>query len=142
MNYASFLKRFMAIIIDWFILLSISIVVNRFIFLGWIISLLINCIYYTFFLASVARATPGKYLMKISVMTISGERLTNKAAFIRYLSSIASAALLCFGYVLALFTEKKQTLHDLLAGTIVVEETFTPDEGLLQAWMNQIKTIL
>jgi uncharacterized RDD family membrane protein YckC len=39
---------------------------------------------------------------------------------VRYFAAILSAAILCIGLLMIAFTEKKQGLHDMLAGTLVV----------------------
>lgn len=41
---------------------------------------------------------------------------------IRYLMSIPSSLILKMGYVIAIFTKRKQTLHDLIANTVVLEK--------------------
>ena len=141
MNYTSIFRRFLGTLIDSIIIGSFTLVVNRSIpFIGWIISLSFGFLYYPFFWSSTARSTPGKYLMGSAVVSLTGERITLKTAFIRYICSWASGILLCFGYLLALFTEKKQTLHDLMAGTVVIDDEVAVTEGLFQAWIDQIKT--
>jgi uncharacterized RDD family membrane protein YckC len=141
MEYAGFFKRFVAVMIDGFITASISLVINRMIPLGWILSLFFNVLYFPFFWSSSARATPGKYIMDLAVVTNDGSQLDLKTALIRYFCQFISSALLFFGYIIALFTEKKQTLHDLLAGTVVIESSEKTEEGLLNAWLNQIKSV-
>jgi uncharacterized RDD family membrane protein YckC len=41
-------------------------------------------------------------------------------ATIRYFSKYISAIILFIGYIMAAFTEKKQALHDIIAGTLVL----------------------
>jgi len=39
---------------------------------------------------------------------------------VRTLAKIPSALIFLIGFIMAAFTERKQTLHDLIAGTLVV----------------------
>lgn len=137
---APLLERFIAMVIDSVIVGLVSLLLNRFIFLGWILSLIFNFLYYPFFIASEVRATPGKFLMGITVVSVTGERLTIKKAIIRYIGSFVSGICLCLGYCFAFFTQNKQTLHDLFAGTIVILDKREAEEGLFNAWLAQIKT--
>ncbi|MEK7356959.1 MAG: RDD family protein [Bdellovibrionota bacterium] len=89
--------------------------------------------------SSEIRATLGKHLMGIQVADLSGRRISLKAAVIRNLLKIVSSALLFLGFVVALFTRRKQTLHDLLADTVVVygrSETSVPE-----AWVASSKEV-
>lgn len=66
-------------------------------------------------------ATIGKRAMGLVVQGVDGRQLSFSRASIRWVGRWASGLLLGFGYLLALFNEKRQTLHDLLAGTVVVQ---------------------
>src|SRR3546814_1500810 len=51
--------------------------------------------------------------------------------FARYFASILSAILLCIGYLMVAFTERKQALHDMICDTVVVDQwafTAHPDQ--------------
>ncbi|MEN9663915.1 MAG: hypothetical protein RLZZ326_278, partial [Planctomycetota bacterium] len=50
----------------------------------------------------------------------NGRRLTVGRAFGRYFAHILTACSLGIGLLMPLFTEKRQTLHDMIAGCIVV----------------------
>lgn len=142
MTYASYWKRIIGTLIDSFILLAISIFFNRYIpMIGWIISLTFNLLYYPFFWASKVQGTPGKYLMGTVVTDLFGNRINIRTAMIRYALSWISGIFLGFGYVFIIFTDKKQTFHELLAGTVVIDrEEIIVEEGLFQAWIDQIKS--
>jgi uncharacterized RDD family membrane protein YckC len=43
-------------------------------------------------------------------------------AFVRNLSKVISTFILFIGYIMAGFTEKKQALHDMIAGTLVLKK--------------------
>jgi uncharacterized RDD family membrane protein YckC len=81
--------------------------------------LIIVYFYFTLLETSVWQGTIGKRLLKIKVTDLKGKRINFKRATIRFLSKILSAQLL-IGYIMILFTEKKQGLHDLIAKTLVL----------------------
>jgi len=66
-------------------------------------------------------ATLGKRAMGLAVQGVDGRQLSFSRASIRWLGRLASGMVLGLGYVLAAFTERRQALHDLIAGTVVVQ---------------------
>ena len=50
----------------------------------------------------------------------STDRIGVGKSFLRWFGSIVSAVLLTIGYLMVAFTERKQGLHDKIAGTLVV----------------------
>jgi uncharacterized RDD family membrane protein YckC len=66
--------------------------------------------------------TIGKQALKIVVTDLEGKRIDFVKATIRYFSKIISSLILLIGYIMAAFTEKKQALHDIIAGTLVLEK--------------------
>jgi uncharacterized RDD family membrane protein YckC len=87
-----------------------------------IIGLLIVIGYFAGFESSRWQATIGKKLMKIKVVDLNGHRISFGQAIGRYLSKIVSCLTFCIGYMMAGWTEKKQALHDKIAGTLVIYE--------------------
>jgi uncharacterized RDD family membrane protein YckC len=79
----------------------------------------IGCLYYSLFEASSWQATPGKRILRLYVTDLNGQRLTFGRALLRNLARQISGFLV-IGYVIAGFTEKKQALHDILAGSLVM----------------------
>jgi len=77
--------------------------------------------YYTAFEASSLHATVGKKLMGIVVSTMDGKPIDFKQALIRNLARPGSIIIL-IGLPLAFFTEKKQTLYDVCAKTLVINK--------------------
>ncbi len=77
-------------------------------------------LYFAAFESSSRGATIGKKWMGVRVTDADGNRLSFGRASLRYFSKILSALPMMLGFVMAFFTEKKQALHDLIAGTIVV----------------------
>jgi uncharacterized RDD family membrane protein YckC len=66
------------------------------------------------------QATPGKLALRLKVTDRSGKPLGYAHALGRYLSKGASGAVFGVGFLMQPFTARKQALHDLLAGTLVV----------------------
>ncbi|MFT8320909.1 MAG: RDD family protein [Bacillus sp. (in: firmicutes)] len=85
------------------------------------IFILITALYYTIFQSSKWQATIGKKLLGLKVMTINGERISFWRSLGRYLIMCFLSGILFIGYIMAAFTEKKQALHDLIAGTVVAK---------------------
>jgi uncharacterized RDD family membrane protein YckC len=84
--------------------------------------------YFTLLESSRLQATFGKLLLGIKVIDLSGKRISFARATGRFFAKILSGQVLLIGYWLAAFTERKQALHDLLAGTLVVT-----NEGVVSA---------
>ena len=70
--------------------------------------------------SSVHQATPGKRLLKLKVVSTSHGRLTFQQATGRYYAKFLSTFVLLVGFVIAVFHSRKQSLHDMIAGTLVV----------------------
>jgi uncharacterized RDD family membrane protein YckC len=95
---------------------------------GFLFLFLMMWLYYAAFEASVWQATPGKRVMKLYVTDLSGHPVTFGRASVRYFGRKISELTFLVGYILAGFTERKQALHDLIAGCLVLRrpgaETF------------------
>ena len=57
----------------------------------------------------------------IIVTDLDGNQISFGRANGRYWSKIVSSITLLIGYIMAGFTEKKQALHDIIAGTLVLK---------------------
>ena len=69
---------------------------------------------------SPARGTLGKVALGLYVADLHGDPITYPRAIFRYLFKTFSTLLLGLGWAMAAFTPRKQALHDLLAGTLVL----------------------
>jgi len=76
--------------------------------------------YYSGMESSPLQATIGKLAVGIYVTDLQGQRLSFGRATGRFFGKILSGAILAIGYIMAGFTAKKQALHDMLAGTLVL----------------------
>ena len=80
----------------------------------------IGLLYYPLFEASRFQATPGKRLLDLMVTTESGVRINLEMAYGRTIAKLASLAILGIGYLMPLFTARRQALHDLWSGCLVI----------------------
>lgn len=136
-NYASLGRRFVALLLDGLILLiPCAIGGNLIPVLGGII---VWFFYAPVLEASALRATIGKHLMGVQVVDSMGRRISLKAAVIRNALKFVSTAMLFAGFIMALFTRKKQGLHDLLAETYVVYGRNEMPIG--EAWVNSAREV-
>jgi len=65
-------------------------------------------------------ATLGKMAMSLRVTDLQGNPISFGRATGRYFGKILSGLILCVGYMMAGWTQQKQALHDILAGSLVV----------------------
>jgi uncharacterized RDD family membrane protein YckC len=77
-------------------------------------------LYFASFENSSWQATPGKRIVGLIVTDLKGQRITFTRASGRFFGKLLSQFLLFLGFVMAGFTAKKQALHDVLAGTLVL----------------------
>ncbi|HXS99421.1 MAG TPA: RDD family protein [Elusimicrobiota bacterium] len=80
---------------------------------------------------NLAGGTPGKKLLGLAVVTADGSFPGLGRSLARALGWVLSTPLANFGFVLALFTPRTRTLHDLLSGTFVVEAGPRRSDGAL-----------
>jgi uncharacterized RDD family membrane protein YckC/Tfp pilus assembly major pilin PilA len=128
--YAEFWRRLFAYVIDYFVL-SLAIVfvlipvalsdeppwaamfiVAAYVGVPWL--------YYAISEASSWQATVGKLATGIKVTDYQGHRISFGRATGRFFGKLVSSLTLLIGYVMAGFTARRQALHDMMAGTLVV----------------------
>ncbi len=137
LNYSSLSRRALALVLDSIILAIPCAVMGHIIpVLG---GLVVAFFYAPVLESSEIRATIGKSLMGIQVTDMNGGRISFRAALIRNILKAVSSLLLFLGFVVALFTEKKQTLHDLIADTLVVYGRSPRPIG--DAWMSCVREL-
>lgn len=85
-----------------------------------LLNLVIGWLYFVLLETSQKQATLGKMLVEIKVTDINGNRLGFGQATGRYFSKILSAIILGVGFLFPLWTPRKQALHDIIAGTLVL----------------------
>jgi len=70
--------------------------------------------------SSAKQATVGKMVLGLKVTDLEGHRISFARATGRHFAKLISAMILLIGYIMAGFNERKQALHDMIAGTLVV----------------------
>ena len=84
---------------------------------------LANAIYGGVMMSSVWQATVGKKLLGLKLVDVSGSKPSPARVWGRSLASLLSwFPLLGIGYLFVFFTARHQTLHDVIAGTLVVKD--------------------
>lgn len=144
--YAPFWKRAVAALLDLLVIASIrqvSVILSVFIMysittvnnykrvyeLLWIFDmargvlvLLVLWSYFAIMESSKFQATFGKMAVGLRVVDREGKKITFRRATARFWSKSLSAITVLIGWFIAGFTKKKQALHDLVAGTCLIEE--------------------
>jgi uncharacterized RDD family membrane protein YckC len=145
-NYAGFWRRFLAAIIDGFVLSvpfyvlettirnhslwselvaqgydlgALNMVIEVYILLY---STLVIWAYNSGMESSPFQATLGKLALGLYVTDLKGQRISLKRATGRTFAKFLSIVTLLLGYLGAGFTSKKQALHDLVAGCLVLRK--------------------
>jgi uncharacterized RDD family membrane protein YckC len=144
--YAGFWIRFIAFIIDFFIIgvflfplkaiFGLSAVVGGlgmnnlhrgfalpYLLVGGgvlkLITIGVGWLYESLMESSSYQATLGKMIFGMKVTDLYGNRIDFARATGRHFAKIISGLTLCIGFMMVGFTERKQGLHDIIAGTLV-----------------------
>ncbi|MCC6694927.1 MAG: RDD family protein [Candidatus Hydrogenedentes bacterium] len=137
-EYASFFARFAAIVLDSIILFFIMIPVGILVYvamgtpetqadaeaLGNTVNGLSMLIYWLYFAGQESgsrSATFGKRAMGLYVTDLNGDSISFWRATARHFSKLISSLLCLAGYFFVFFTPRKQALHDMIAGCVVVK---------------------
>jgi uncharacterized RDD family membrane protein YckC len=141
-RYGGFWIRFVAVIIDalvvGIVILPVSVIMALMIAMagkvvgmptigvhlvrviaGVTLSSCANWIYEAALESSSKQATLGKLALALKVTDLAGQRISFARATGRHFAKILSGMILMIGYIMAGFTERKQALHDMIAGTLV-----------------------
>ena len=95
------------------------------------ISFIIQMLYFAMMESSKYQATLGKMALGIIITDTDGLRISFGRALGRNLGKMVSSLILMIGYIMVAFTSRKQGLHDLMAGTLVIkkESSIPPSQG-------------
>jgi uncharacterized RDD family membrane protein YckC len=138
--YAGFWMRFLAYLIDTFLLSAVffplGLVLGLAIgasdgvenspllgvagSLSRVVSIAAGWLYFSLLESSSWQGSVGKKLLGLRVTDMNGQRISFGKATGRYFGKILSGMICLIGFIMAAFTEKQQALHDMLAGTLVV----------------------
>lgn len=152
-NYAGFWLRLGAYLIDWLLItaitcpigmamgafaaiaqrggdesaqvasLAMQMIVN-------LISIIAGWLYFALLESSSWQGTVGKKVLAIRVTDEYGNRIGFGRATGRYFSKILSSLICLVGFIMVAFTEKQQGLHDMIAGTLVLQGAPTGGFGV------------
>lgn len=140
-DYAGFWIRVWAYIIDWIVGIGIGYILGTCVgvifaalmvatdnksgvaeagrFAGSVLGVTAGWLYYALMESSAKQATLGKMVFGIYVTDLAGNRLTFGRATGRYFGIYLSGLILGIGFLMIVFTERKQGLHDKLAGALM-----------------------
>jgi uncharacterized RDD family membrane protein YckC len=134
--YAGFSKRFFASLIDGviifcvlvapLIILAVAGASEETVSAGAVIIQLLavvgSWIYEAVMDSSSKQGTLGKMAIGIKVTDLEGKRITFGRATGGHFGKYLSYFTMYIGYLMAAFTQKRQALHDIIAGTLVLED--------------------
>jgi uncharacterized RDD family membrane protein YckC len=103
--------------------LAVQLIVN-------LISLVAGWLYFTLLESSSWQGTVGKKVIGIRVTDEYGNRIGFGRATGRYFAKIISSLICLIGFIMVAFTEKQQGLHDMMAGTLVLQGAPTGGFGV------------
>jgi len=90
-------------------------------FLAATVSLLLTWLYHALMESSEWQATLGKKVLGLVVTDMAGRRVSFGRATGRHFAKIITNMVPAFiGYIMAGFTERKQAMHDMIAGCLVL----------------------
>jgi uncharacterized RDD family membrane protein YckC len=85
------------------------------------VAILITWLYHAYMESSSWQATVGKRAVNLYVTDLNGQPISFMNATGRHFAKIITGLIPLFlGYIMAAFTERKQALHDMIAGTLVL----------------------
>lgn len=90
--------------------------------LGSLMSFLGSLAYYVAFESSERQGTYGKQLLGIKVTDMEGRRISAGRAVGRYFAKIITGLTCGIGMLLPLFTDRRQTLHDMICGCLALKK--------------------
>jgi uncharacterized RDD family membrane protein YckC len=115
--------------------------------LGSFLSFIFVLGYHVFFLV-FAGQTPGKALLGLRVVPLSGGKIPVWRALVRFLAYFPSALLIWIGFLWIIVDDRRQAWHDKLAGTCVIytwdarpDERFLADEIRLVQSTNHLNSV-
>ena len=138
MRYSGFWKRVAASVIDSIVVMLASFPIY-FIFalalmddygdvgveyeiLTTMLNILFGWIYFATMESSAKQGTLGKMALSIKVVDLNENPISFAQASGRPFGKIISTIILFIGFIMVAFTEKKQGLHDMMAGTLIVDK--------------------
>jgi len=92
----------------------------------YLVAIVANWLYFALMESSRYQGTIGKQALKLVVTDEQGDRIGFGRATGRYFAKILSTMIMLFGFFMVGWTQRKQGLHDFVAGTLV-QKADSPD---------------
>jgi len=130
MNYAGFWRRFIASVVDSILLTTAFNILMWFAFPDslkenqiflFVITIILTWLYYALLESSAKQGTLGKIILGMKVVDYNNQRISFAQATGRHFSKIISTVILMIGFIMIAFTQRKQGLHDMIAGTLIIK---------------------
>jgi uncharacterized RDD family membrane protein YckC len=152
-SYGGFWRRLVAVLLDsillWFPSATIRVVLGLDPFgvfdpqspTAWIAACAeyaLGGAYAVLLIRSSMRGTLGLQVMDLQVTDLHGGRVSFLRAAWRYLAQLLTLVTFGVGYLLQLVTPRRQTLHDMVSGTVVVRARPAPAPAAPRPAMLQI----
>lgn len=127
LSYGGFWARLAAAFIDGFVMLIPIVVLSAIPVIGWLGAVVAAWLYFALMESGERGATLGKRAMRLQVVSADGaERIGFGRATGRFFGRYLSMLLFYAGYLIQPFTARKQALHDMVSGTVVVSRGPAP----------------
>jgi uncharacterized RDD family membrane protein YckC/Tfp pilus assembly major pilin PilA len=131
--YAGFWRRAGGYLIDYMLVIFaagmigalLTPVIRGFMPLALLVSV---WLYYALMESSESQATLGKKAVGIKVTDLEGNQISFARATGRLVAHLVSGIIFGIGFAMAVFTSRRQTLHDMIAGTLVVGREWSEEE--------------
>jgi len=121
-------RRPFAYVVDAIVLAVVSSIVLFFVPLVWPVAIVIPLAYHSLLIGGAQSATLGQRLFGLEVRRLDGGRPTVLQAFVQTVLFYATVALTtCLILLIALFNRRRRTLHDVLAGTLMLRRSDAPE---------------
>ncbi|HET7225128.1 MAG TPA: RDD family protein [Candidatus Eisenbacteria bacterium] len=151
-TYGGFWRRFWALVIDSMLIYVVTLPAKLAVGLPWafrmrdvssfdpaqmgsligaglllnLATLVLTWGYFAWMHSSERQATLGMMALGLRITDLDGRRISFARATGRYFASLLSALIFLIGYLIQPFTARRQALHDMLAGTLVLCPRFGP----------------
>jgi uncharacterized RDD family membrane protein YckC len=86
-----------------------------------LLMLMIQWAYFALLESSPWQASLGKRMLGLKVTDLEGNRISFGRASARFFCTLISGFILMAGFIMIAFTQKKQALHDILTGCLVIK---------------------
>lgn len=127
--YAGFWARVASYIIDYLVMVVFSFALGSVLGdqMGLLATFIAVVLYDILMVSSPLQGTLGKLALGLKVTDLQGRRVSLGRSIGRFFAEWLTALTIGIGYLMAAFTERRQTLHDKIASTLVVRKSAEED---------------